>query len=501
MSGLTCQGCAVIFPAIVRLARLPTIALALCFCLPVSGTEIHVPLDQPTIQQGIIAATNGDTVLVAPGTYHEALNFLGKDIVVASESGPEVTIVNSHRTNRVVSIVGSPGRTTRLQGFTLRNGSGGLYLSGASVTIVGNIIVSNATCTGAGIDIEFCSPLIISNIIAGNFLTGCSGGNGGGIYVGGAAAAEIVHNVITNNSTTGYGGGIELFAAGTPSIRQNLIGWNSARSGGGIDMANYADAYIVNNVIVSNVATTSGGGGINSLVPSGRRGPYVINNTIVDNRAGNGSGIFADGFDKDALYANNIIVGFSNQTAFYVGNFNDANQPIIRFNDLFSPLGQTFGGIGANPVGTNGNISTDPLFLNAPLKDYRLSSGSGAIEAGYNSDAPTNDFDGALRPYDAEPDGKAVVDMGAYEWRPHRAKLLPLTMNAQQPLLTWISSGGVRYRVQYSDAGLTGAFVDVVRSAGEETDLGPNGVPGVMSWLDANPGPASRYYRIKTLSQ
>ncbi len=84
--------------------RLLIISLAILLALGVSivplpaqpamaGTTIHVPtVDYPTIQSGINAASAGDTVQVAAGTYYERISL--KSRVVVQGAGADVTIIN-----------------------------------------------------------------------------------------------------------------------------------------------------------------------------------------------------------------------------------------------------------------------------------------------------------------------------------------------------------------------------------------------------------------------
>ena len=96
-----------------------------------SQTTWYVPDDYLTIQEAINASAHGDTIIVSPGTYVENIDFLGKAIVLKSESGPEVTIIDGNSNGTVVMFQTMEGPGSVLEGFNITNGfavdGGGIY--------------------------------------------------------------------------------------------------------------------------------------------------------------------------------------------------------------------------------------------------------------------------------------------------------------------------------------------------------------------------------------
>lgn len=103
------------------------------------STTWHINLDGTgdftTIQEGINASTDTDTVLVYPGTYFENLDFNGKNITLCSleltTGNPQyvsTTIIDGQRQESCIRI--HNGETdARIQGFTIQNGLGTLFWS------------------------------------------------------------------------------------------------------------------------------------------------------------------------------------------------------------------------------------------------------------------------------------------------------------------------------------------------------------------------------------
>jgi hypothetical protein len=405
------------------------LALALAAGSAAEAATIRVPVDAATIQQAIDAAAPGDTVLVAPGTYVENLRFLGKAIIVASEGGPAVTVIDGNWAGPVVAFTSGEPRAAVLRGFTVQRGAtsfsgGGVLIQNSSPTIADNWIVGNGACSGAGVYSSFGSPLIQGNQIARNFLYGCTGGFGLGVYIGGDSAAELIGNSISDNSGPAHGGGVTLFAAGRAVLRSNVIarnvtsGFSPCTQGGGIWMVNFSQATIVNNLVVGNVAGCGGG-----IYWSGSSGVTTfVNNTFADNDAPEGSAIAFSGADNRHQIFNNMLIGKPGQPAVHCSNSNSTPSPVINTSDVYSPQSLPFSGTCPDQTGVRGNVSAAPVFFRTPhgdvLGDYHLQQASPAIDAGDNAAPriPTLDLGGAVRIVDGDFDGAARVDMGAYEY-------------------------------------------------------------------------------------
>src|SRR3990172_4487930 len=117
-------------------------AIVLSSSLFAQSNVIRVPQDKATIQAAIDSAANGDTVLVAEGTYLENV-VIKKKIVLASHyvldgdtSHISRTIIDGSSPNHadsgsVVTFGAGTDTSTMLVGFTITSGTGSQRLSGS----------------------------------------------------------------------------------------------------------------------------------------------------------------------------------------------------------------------------------------------------------------------------------------------------------------------------------------------------------------------------------
>jgi hypothetical protein len=284
------------------------------------ATTIRVPSDSTTIQAGINGADPGDTVLVADGIYtgdgNRDIVFDGKGVILLSENGPDVTIIDCEA-----------GNEDRHRGFDLQDGED-------STTVIDGFTVRNGYAS-----------------------------NGGGMWF--VTSEPIVRNcIVTGNIATSGGGGVACL--GSPIFRDNNFVGNSAVTGGGV-YAYWSEPVIEGNIIAGNSAVAGGGAFF-----EGFGTPILTGNTIVGNSVTNHySAIALQGDDPDMT--NNIIAFNIGGEAF--GCEAGAN-PVLTCCNVYGNDGGDWTGYIADQLGSAGNISVDPVFCNFGVGNYHLSENS-----------------------------------------------------------------------------------------------------------------------------
>jgi hypothetical protein len=285
---------------------------ASAFCQVGEATIRRVPSQYATIQAGIDAAVNGDTVLVSDNTYFENIRFKGKKIVVASAylttgdtSHISLTVINGSKptnpdSGSVVYFINGEDTTSVLCGFTITGGSGtnwyldrwyreggGIFCLSSGARIVENYITRNridgTTGDGGGVwvvNMTSSLPYLIleQNRITDNFVRGTLISESMWVCAGGAAvfstSARIVGNLFESDSAAAtYGAGpgglaFQGFPDGpypTGIIQGNTFRGNVATTlqrgafGGGMVVEHTGPVSIMDNLFEGNIAVSAGG--------------------------------------------------------------------------------------------------------------------------------------------------------------------------------------------------------------------------------------------------
>ncbi len=266
------------------------------------------------IGSAVSAASNGDTIRVAAGTYNEDV-VIGKPVsLVGANAG--TTIINATGLSNAINVNGvdNPGlRGVLVTGFTLENANfEGILLNNISASVVyANHVIDNDK--SLDINTPACPGLPA-------FETSESDDCGEGIHLMGTDHTTVASNVVEGNS-----GGI-LMSDETGPTQDNLISGNTVMGNPydcGIVMASHPPATgstpfgISHNTIVNNISSHNGtkvpgagaGVGIFTFLPGGTvTANVIVNNTLTNNGL---PGVAFHAHGPGEVLNDNMIVGNS----------------------------------------------------------------------------------------------------------------------------------------------------------------------------------------------
>jgi hypothetical protein len=175
-----------------------------------------------SIQTAIDAATTGDTIKVAAGTYNANLLINNKRLVLlggyaagfaSRDVAANVTVIQGASATPALKLQNQSTSGSTIDGFTIRGGSHGVMFDQAvtwphlrNITISNNIIENNGVTTEncGGVSLSGSGNLLTHNVIRFNFA-----GRGGAL--GGGDSNTISYNLVDSNlGHSDHGGGIYL---------------------------------------------------------------------------------------------------------------------------------------------------------------------------------------------------------------------------------------------------------------------------------------------------
>ncbi len=496
------------------------------------------------LQSAIVAASSGDEIWVAAGTYKpttgtdRSISFTLKNgvAIYGGFDGTETTLSQRDYATNVTILSGDIGTigvnadnsyhvvigsntdsATTLDGFTITKGNADtaspLYYGGGLYSHLGNLTLSNL-------------------IFKEN-----SAAFGGGMFSEGYAIWSVARPTLTNvtflnNSASGEGGGMENRDYSQPTLTNvSFISNISNRSGGGMLNLGNCDS-ILRNVTFSNNTAVAGGGLSNLDSSSTLANVTFDNNTSSDwaggmDNAGNGTTILtnvtfrgnsATGFggaisnhvDNAELILINVTINGNSAGTYGDGVYNGGGILNIR-NSILHGNGEeiydddingtetvTYSIVQGGYAGL-GNLDTDPLL--GPLQNnggstrtMALALGSPAIDAADDSICPDLDQRGLVRPQGTH------CDMGAYEYESvlgitHTPTIFPPTLTATSTPNIITISGNVGVD------GVTLSYVDGGTWAVISDSNGNYSISIVASYWSGTVTPSKPGYRFSPASR